>query len=132
MNVLLVEDDDELRRVLEIALGPEFEIRSCSTGNEGLERLRTEHVDVLLTDLDLPGTSGEALARVARTLPSCVRVVAMSGDPTRLEAMRALADAVIAKPSPLAAVTAALRRVTGNAGPSAQGGPLVPRLLFHP
>jgi len=39
--------------------------------------------------------------------------VGISGNPARLEANRALADAVIAKPFPLAAVTAALRRALG-------------------
>jgi DNA-binding response OmpR family regulator len=118
MIVLLVEDDDDLRRVLEIGLGAEFDIRSCSTGNDGLERLRTEPVDLLLTDLNLPGISGEQLARVAKTLPWRVRIVAMSGDATRLEASRALADAVIPKPYGLAAVAAALRRAMGKAGRS--------------
>jgi heat shock protein HslJ len=81
-------------------------------------------VDVLLTDLDLPGTSGEALARVARTLPWRVPVVAMSGDLTRLEESRPLADAVIAKPSPIVAVRAALSRAIGHGGPSDKGGPI--------
>jgi CheY-like chemotaxis protein/heat shock protein HslJ len=130
MIVLLVEDDDELRRVLEIALGAEFEVRSCSTGTKGLQRLRTERVDVLLTDLDLPGTSGEALARAAKTLPYRVCVVTMSGDPARLEASRALADAVIAKPCPLAAVSAALKRAFGSAGPSGPGGPIARAALL--
>ena len=114
MIVLLVEDDDDLRRVLEIALGDEFEVRSCSTGTEGLERLRTEYVDVLLTDLDLPGPSGEELARMAKTLLWRVRIVTMSGNPARLEASRALADAVIAKAGPLAALIAAFKGALGH------------------
>jgi CheY-like chemotaxis protein len=126
MIVLMVEDDDDLRRVLELALGAEFEVRSCATGTEALHRLRTERVDVLLTDLDLPGTSGEALAEVARTLPRRVPVVAMSGDLVRLEACRRMVDAVIAKPSPLVAMRAALRRAvrwSQSSGPvSGPGG----------
>jgi CheY-like chemotaxis protein len=128
MIVLLVEDDDDLRGVLELALGSEFDVRSCATGTEALERLRTERVDVLLTDLDLPGASGEALAEVARTLPGRVPVVAMSGDVVRLEACRRMVDAVIAKPSPLAAIRAALRRAGQGAGPCGPGranGPVV-------
>jgi CheY-like chemotaxis protein len=122
MIVLLVEDDEDLRRVLQIALGSEFDLRSCATGTDALHRLRTERVDVLLTDLDLPGVSGEALAEVARTLPRPVPVVAMSGDFVRLEACRRMVDAVIAKPSPLAAVRAALRRATRWGQSSGSGG----------
>jgi DNA-binding response OmpR family regulator len=122
MIVLLVEDDDDLRRVLEIALASEFDVRSCRTGTDGLQALRTERVDVLLTDLDLPGASGEVLAQVAKTLPRPVPVVAMSGDFVRLEACRGMVDAVIAKPSPLAALRAALRRATRWGQSSGPGG----------
>ena len=106
MIVLLVEDDADLRGMLEGML-PEFEVRACSTGSEGLDVLQTERVDVLLTDLELPGVSGEQLARVARALPRPVAVVIMSGNLARLEASRELADAVLVKPSPMAAVRAA-------------------------
>jgi DNA-binding response OmpR family regulator len=122
MIVLLVEDDDDLRKVLELALGSEFDVRSCATGVVALETLRTERIDVLLTDLDLPGVSGEALAQAAKMLPRPVPVVAMSGDFGRLEACRRMVDAVIAKPSPLAAVRAALRRASRWGQVSGSGG----------
>ena len=122
MIVLLVEDDAELRRVLEMALASDFDVRSCCNGTDGLRMLRTERVDVLLTDLDLPGVSGEALAEVAKTLPRPVPVVAMSGDFDRLEASRPMVDAVIVKPSPLSAVKAALRRATRWSQSSGPGG----------
>ena len=109
MIVLLVEDDEDLRGMLEGML-PEFEVRSCATGSEALDVLQTERVDVLLTDLELPGVSGEVLARFARALPRAVAVVVMSGNLARLEAGRVLADAVIVKPTPMAAVRAALMR----------------------
>ena len=113
MIVLLVEDDPDLRRVLEIVLEGHFEVRSCANGGDGLRKLRTERVDVLLIDLDLPGTGGEALMHAARTGPRPPAIVVMSANPARLESGRGLADAVIAKPFPLAAVTAAVRRALG-------------------
>jgi|SRR6185436_20242767 len=113
MIVLLLEDDPDLRRVLEILLESQFEVRSCATSGDALHKLRSERVDVLLIDLDLPGGWGEVLMRTARTLPDRVAIVTMSGQPERLEASRDVADAVIAKPFPLAAVTAALRRALG-------------------
>jgi two-component system response regulator TctD len=115
MIVLLVEDDPDLRRVLEILLENHFEVRSCATSGDGLRKLRTERVDVLLIDLDLPGSWGEVLLRTAKTLPNRVAIVAMSANPALIEASRDVADAVIAKPFPLAAVTAALRRSLGCA-----------------
>jgi len=120
MKLLLVEDDEDLRGMLEAILPPDFEVRACSTGSEGLDALQTERVDVLLTDLELPGVSGEVLARFARALPRPVPVVIMSGNLGRLEASRALADAVVVKPFPMAAVRAALMRAAkGRAGSGA-------------
>jgi DNA-binding response OmpR family regulator len=110
MIVLLVEDDDELREMLEHSLAGEFDVRSCACGDEGLLVLHTEPVDVLLTDLALPGVCGEALAREAQILTPPVPVVAMSSDLARLEVLRPLVDAVVPKPSPLSAVKAALHR----------------------
>ena len=114
MVVLLVEDDGDLRRLLEAALPPEFEVRSCSTGDEGLRILTSDPIDVLLTDLDVPNVSGEQLARVARALPTPMGVVLMSGHVNRLEASRGLADAVLTKPFALYAVRAALRRASSR------------------
>jgi DNA-binding response OmpR family regulator len=114
MIVLLVEDDDDLRALLEAALPPEFQVRSCGSGPEGLKRLESERFDVLLTDLDLPVVRGEDLVERARAM-SPMGVVVMSGDPDRLESCRGLADAVVTKPFPLRAVRAALRRAVGCA-----------------
>ncbi len=110
MKLLLVEDEEDLRGMLEAILPPDFEVRSCATGSEGLDVLQSERVDVLLTDLELPGVSGEMLARFARALPRPVTVVIMSGNLGRLEASRALADAAVVKPFPMAALRAALMR----------------------
>ena len=117
-KMLLVEDDDDLRELLEMMLGPEFELRSCATGAEALWRLRTEPLDVLLTDLALPDVPGEDLAQAARRLEPNVVVVAMSGDAERLASCRGLADGLIAKPCSFDAFKLALRRalerVTGG------------------
>jgi DNA-binding response OmpR family regulator len=115
MIVLLVEDDPDLRRVLEILLENHFEVRSCATSGDGLRKLRTERIDVLLIDLDLPGAWAEVLLRTAKMLPQRPAIVAISANPVLLEDSRDVADAVIAKPFPLAAVTAALRRAVGCA-----------------
>jgi CheY-like chemotaxis protein len=115
MMVLLVEDDPDLRRLLEMGLRPEFELRSCADGVEARRRLESEHVDVVLTDLELGAVSGEELAERARALPRPVGIVMMSGDVDRLERARAQADAVVAKPFPMPAVRSALRRAAARA-----------------
>jgi DNA-binding response OmpR family regulator len=112
MIVLVVEDDEPIRRVIVAGVPPDFEVRSCATGIEGLRSLTSEHVDILVTDLDVPNVSGEQLVRVARALPWPIGVVVMSGHVDRLEACRGMADSVLAKPFSLSSLRAALRRAS--------------------
>ena len=110
MIVLVVEDDRDLRELLELALSPEFEVYTCADGAEAVRHLRAERVDAVLTDLDLPLVTGEEVVRVARSLMPAVPVIVMSGDPARLFEARDQADAAVAKPFTLNAVRAAVRR----------------------
>ena len=65
-SILLVEDDADTRALmvtlLEIA---GFTPRACATAEEGLERLREQQFDLVLTDYMLPHRSGAWLLRQA-------------------------------------------------------------------
>ena len=115
MRVQVVEDDEDLRVLLETALAPEFQVEGCATGEQALPALESGLIDVLITDLDLPGISGEELVCVARGLPRAMGVVVMSGSRERLDACRADADAALIKPFALSTVRAALRRAAERA-----------------
>ena len=71
LNLLVVDDDEHIREVCRV-VGSESGMRvsDVGTGEEALELLEVLSVDVLLTDLRLPGTSGlELLKRVSSTHP---------------------------------------------------------------
>jgi CheY-like chemotaxis protein len=79
---LLVEDEptvrDLLREVLERA---GYEVLACSHPEEGIEtcRLHRGRIDLLLTDVVMPGMNGKEMAnQIAKVLPE-LRVVFMSG-----------------------------------------------------
>ena len=112
-TILLVEDDQDLRDFLEKVLAQDYYVRSCATATEGLRRLYTERVDVLLTDLGLPDLGGEYLLRAAHNAMPPVPVVVMSGDRDRLAACRELADAMLPKPCALKDVRNAVQRAAG-------------------
>ncbi len=62
---LLLVDDDEvflrpLHRTLELA---GYEVLPVQSGEEALDTLKTEDVDLILTDKRLPGMDGVALVR---------------------------------------------------------------------
>ena len=78
-TVLVVEDDPMLRELIRRALEVGgYAVRLASSGDEALGLVDAE-VDLLLSDLDLPGMDGRALAaRVGEAVPG-VRVLLMSG-----------------------------------------------------
>jgi CheY-like chemotaxis protein len=82
-RLLLVEDDTGVRESLaEILKCYAFEIRAAESGDQALEMLEAEpswHPHYLISDLMMPGISGQELARVlCRKYPS-LRVVLASG-----------------------------------------------------
>jgi CheY-like chemotaxis protein len=71
VRILVVEDDDLSREVLALLLqGEGYEVESVDSGDAALVHLQTMHPlpGVVLTDLQMPGTTGNALARELRGL----------------------------------------------------------------
>jgi CheY-like chemotaxis protein len=98
MKILIVEDEAALRVILEEFFFDEHDVRALGSGKRALELLRGWQPEVLVSDLGLPGLSGEALAQAAAALPRPARVVLISAEPERLEMARPLADVVLHKP----------------------------------
>ena len=67
-SVLVVEDDDNLRRLLARVLVEEgFQVRGASEGGEALRLISEESPDMIILDLMLPWVNGiEVLSRVRR------------------------------------------------------------------
>ena len=98
MRILIVEDEAALRVILEDYFFDEHDVRALGSGKRAMELLRGWQPDVLISDLGLPGLSGEDLAQAAAALPRPARVVLMSAERDRLEMARPLADVVLHKP----------------------------------
>jgi len=61
-NILIVEDDPDLREVFQIALSFEgFDVREARSGFEALRMLDAQPPDLVLLDLGLPGIDGFAV-----------------------------------------------------------------------
>jgi two-component system cell cycle sensor histidine kinase/response regulator CckA len=77
-SVLVVEDQDPVRRqACRILEAHGYTVREAASADEALSRW--EPVDVLVTDVVMPGVSGQQLAEQARERTPGVRVVFMSG-----------------------------------------------------
>ncbi|HXG11333.1 MAG TPA: ATP-binding protein [Gemmataceae bacterium] len=115
LRVLVIEDDDNVRDFLGYgltALG--HRPRLAADGREGLDAFSEERFDVVLTDLGLPGLSGEEIARrVAEQSPG-TPVVVLTGWADQLRAEKGSLQGVagvLGKPVALDALASTLATV---------------------
>jgi two-component system NtrC family response regulator len=102
VKILLADDDDSLRRVLEFQLQEAgFSVLTAKNGAEAFEIFSNEEIDCLITDWRMPQMSGlELLQRASATSSETpVIVITAFGDvETAVEAMRSGAFDFISKP----------------------------------
>jgi two-component system, cell cycle sensor histidine kinase and response regulator CckA len=79
-SVLFVDDDDYVRRVAARALRTRgYTVIEASDGNAALAALTRERIDLLLTDVVMPGMDGRQLAELACTKQPELKVLYTSG-----------------------------------------------------
>lgn len=64
--ILVVEDNVDLNRFIADALRPRYRVVSAGDGREGLEMARTRRPDMILTDIMMPGMSGDRMVAELR------------------------------------------------------------------
>ena len=70
-NVLVVDDDRTLRHAITTLLHDAgYGTDQAGDGPEALQKLQTQHVDVMLLDIGLPGMSGLDVLAEARRVPT--------------------------------------------------------------
>lgn len=118
MKIFVVDDDPSLRRFLQrwLAVHTRHEVHTFESGEEAVLALESLSPNLVLTDLGMPGLSGEEVAQAAARLPEPPRVVLMSGDPVRLEHARDLAQATLEKPFSIPDLLSALGATPDFAG----------------
>lgn len=83
INLLIVDDDHDLLEMLMAHLaisGKDYDLISLSDPEEALSTLKTtEMVDILVTDLNLPGMRGDELVRQAKRIFPQIRVLFITG-----------------------------------------------------
>ncbi|MCP5433610.1 MAG: response regulator [Alphaproteobacteria bacterium] len=121
-KILVVDDEDLLRRVLKTALEQEgFVVDTAENGVAALQCMADDPADLVLTDIIMPDKEGIELILTLRKLYSEARIIAMTGGgrlgPKDLlgVAERFGADSALSKPFALDALVALIRRLDPNA-----------------
>jgi two-component system KDP operon response regulator KdpE len=117
-RILVVDDDPQIRRTMKVTLtARHYEVGDSRNGEEALDRLRSETYDLVLLDMNMPGTGGIETCRLIRS-SSDVAIIMLTVNNTekdKVEALDAGADDYITKPFSipelLARIRATLRRL---------------------
>ncbi len=105
LNVLYVDDERDIRTIVEFALEDEegLVIQLCASGQEALTKIETYTPDIILLDVMMPGMDGPTTLQHLRKNPQLVNTpivfVTAKVQPHEVAQFKALgAVAVIAKP----------------------------------
>jgi two-component system, OmpR family, response regulator len=115
MRVLLIEDDEDNRELMaEVLEGAGYQVLTASSGTAGLRTLAEHSVDVVVTDVGMPGMGGLEVARAAKEIAPGVPVVVVTGYTEREDISNARGrevDAVLVKPVDPDALVAAVAQM---------------------
>ncbi len=120
VRVLLVEDDNALRILMaEILRNAGYDIIDTGSSLDALDLLATHTIDVLVTDVAMPGMDGLRLLGIVKRRYPAVSVMVISGDFSHAAAAQQLgADYYLSKPCSqeqlLKAVRATVDRATAT------------------
>jgi two-component system cell cycle response regulator CpdR len=118
-RILLAEDDASTRDLVQRALALDgHEVIVTQDGVEALEKLQAApgRIDLLITDVQMPGLDGVALVEKSLGLAPKLRVVMMSGfadELGRADHLKAKISRIITKPFTLEQIRAAAKAALG-------------------
>ena len=125
-NILIVDDDNSVRRALNATLGAlGFAVDEACNGEGALALVRARHFNAVLLDVNMPGMGGMETCRQIRRLAPALAILMLTVKDSQDDTVRALdagADDYITKPFYIRELTArlraAVRRSRASSGPA--------------
>src|ERR1017187_8160440 len=89
-RILVVDDDPQIRRTMKATLtARHYEVSDSRNGEEALDKLRSETYDLVLLDMNMPGTGGIETCRLIRS-SSDVAIIMLTVNNTEKDKVEAL------------------------------------------
>jgi DNA-binding response OmpR family regulator len=126
IKVLVVDDEPPMVELVRGYLAREgWEVLTAGDGNEALVKARSEHPDVVVLDLMLPGVDGIEVCRQIRTFSDAyvVMLTAKSEEVDKLIGLAVGADDYLTKPFSPRELVARIRAILRRARSSATAAP---------
>lgn len=106
VNVLLVEDNDDLRNLITESLGRHYSVINATNGNVALDLLASNKIDIIISDVMMEGMDGLELCRRVKGdinfshIPF-IMLTAMTGADAHEKGLQSGADVYLEKPFPI-------------------------------
>jgi len=126
-HVLVIDDNASVRTTIAYCLRlAGHTVTEAARGDAGMRAFAATAVDLVVTDLEMPGLTGWEVARTVRTLRPSVPVVLITGNAEAAEAapeLRAHVQAILLKPFGARALLEVVKGLTTVGGPGAPAAP---------
>ncbi|MCF8257759.1 MAG: response regulator [Flavobacteriales bacterium] len=101
--ILVVEDNDDIRRFVSLTLDHDYRIFEANNGTTGWELAKELVPDLIITDIMMPGMDGYQLTKQVKRHEQTshipvIMLTARAGEESRIEGLQVGADAYIPKP----------------------------------
>jgi len=99
--ILVVDDESSVRDSIRMILKPKYDVYTAENGNEALQCIQKDKIDIVTLDLKMPGLSGIEVLKQIKKRNADIEVIVISayGTPqNHQEAVRHGADDFIIKP----------------------------------
>ncbi|MFN3715127.1 MAG: response regulator [Thiobacillus sp.] len=116
-TILTVDDSGSLRQMVSFVLKDAgYDVIEATDGQDGLEKARTQHIDLVLTDQNMPGLDGLGLIRALRAMKKYKTVPILmltteTGDDIKAQGRAAGANGWIVKPFDPAQLAEVVRKL---------------------
>ena len=116
-TILIIEDEKKIRRFLQLELEHEgYSVITVENGEEGLNKVKNNHYDIVLLDLMLPRLSGEEVCKEIRKFSEIPIIILTAKDQTlnKVELLDMGADDYLTKPFAIEELLARIRVALRN------------------
>ena len=117
-SILIVDDEPVARKSLTDILRLEgYNVTSVPNGQAAVEYVRTNHIDLMVGDLRMPGMDGLEVVQVVNQLAPDTEIIlltAYASTETAIQALRLRIHDYLQKPAPPAQIVASVKRGLGR------------------
>lgn len=127
-SILIVDDEINVTKLLEkVFIKEKYNTYTANCASEALNIIDSNCIDIVITDIKMPGMSGIELLKEIRIIDPCIEVILITAFATVETAIKALkmgARDYITKPFNLKDVVASVKKISGDNGEIQQAEPI--------